>query len=180
MKIIGQSVTAPKMTYLHLAYIAAKTLKPNPASLGISGLFFITGFVLLLVVVPLRKRKMTDNKTKSVDKIHSWGTIFVFVGFTFLVLGYVLWGTLENKHPKMLTNALMLNMESDYNCEASWEKDLIKNKDKFIDGWNNKLKVEKNTVDGKSQYQVTSAGEDGKFGTKDDLSRTLKKYISPE
>ncbi len=35
------------------------------------------------------------------------------------------------------------------------------------------MKVEKNTVDGKSQYQVTSSGKDGKFGTKDDISRTL-------
>ncbi len=56
MKIVGQSVTAPKMTYLHLAYMAAKTLTPNPKTLGIGGIALMSGILMILIVKMFRIR----------------------------------------------------------------------------------------------------------------------------
>lgn len=170
MKVVAQSVKAPKMFYLHLAYLAAKTLKPNSLSIGVGSTFMVTGLTLLLIVKPLKKRQ-----------IH--GYLLLFTGIALFLSSYLVFGKKEYAHPKGVTNGKIKLMEFHYNheckTEASWEKYLAENKDKFIDAWNNKMKVDKEIVDGKTQYKVTSPGSDGKFGTKDDISRVLKKYNFP-
>ena len=191
MKIVAQSLIAPRMPYVHLAYTAATSFTPQKST-SISGIIFIVLGVLMCFRLVVKKAKTWNARSMDLKIAPlKWciiGVLFFYVGICFFFISKKN-GVEKYLHPHSVTTSNMRSIARGYYflCfDSKKNKTSLKfqeyindikkdNKNymnkRFLDAWGNNISI--NIIkDGPSfVIRMDSAGPDSHWGNYDDIIR---------
>jgi len=185
MKIITQSTIQQKAPYFHLAYLAASSRTPERGLLSGGLLVILLGCILSF---KLMHRKSANKKSWISSAIvlrkdnATWlvvGLIFIIAGITSIVLSFK-YGKKTYSHPKHMTHAQIYKLKTLIEMHLELGESIPENMTSMSqqwqlsntdvrDAWSNLMRLRTETINGATQYIITSAGKDGTFGTEDDV-----------
>ena len=182
IKIIAQSIVAPRMPYIHIAYLAATIFVPKISLLLWGILFLLAGSKLCFKLI--RKKNKTFNslyfEKRTSKKRFAIGLCIFALSFILIILA-VQFGKHVPQHPDSITFIRLDHSVSNYYRIYLIKKD--KNKsvsslDEFFksdkikrleDGWFHRIALKTFKDVEETRYFLRSSGRDGKFDTDDDV-----------
>ena len=182
MKIIAQSIVAPRLPYIHVAYLAATTFVPKISLMFGGIILFIAGSKLCFKF--FRNKSNTFSllylKKCASNKQFMIGLLALVLSCIFIILA-VKFGKQIPQHPDAMTMITLRHSVISYhhkNLLNIDKNDSISSLDKFFrsdqiknlqDGWFHPVALKTLSDAEETKYFLVSAGKDEEFDTYDDV-----------
>lgn len=177
MKLYAQSSVPPRVPYIHVGYVAVKGMLTGVAnSAAGTGSLLLAGILLIVVLLsrsPPDNTKNADNKPRRLK-----GRVLVAVAIVCGGLGLFLLGQgsrysaterkIEPIHIRIVKQIEQGEAAPEDLASLKTMLDLSDNE--LLDGWGRSLAIVEHQGSFGLQRGLSSAGTDGEFGTRDDLT----------